>query len=226
VTHEIKVDRKATLEDHAALEILNDILGGSGFRSRLMERLRSDEGLTYGVYSYLSHDGRPGVPGEIGASYETKKASVAQSIASLDEEFRKMADGKVSEAEVQEQIDAWRNRFVFEFTNDFYSVARLMDQEIEDRPYDYDRRLLDAVQKVTPADVERVAKRYLKPGKLSISVFGALTDEDRETLSRKFRLKVLPKSEVFRGGYDATEPSKEEQPAGAGAPGSGATPPR
>ncbi|MBZ5639966.1 MAG: insulinase family protein, partial [Acidobacteriia bacterium] len=219
VVHEIKVDRKAPLQDHAALEILNDILGGSGFRSRLMERLRSDEGLTYGIYSYLLHDARPGVPGEVGASYETKKASVARSIESVYEEFRKMAGGEVSQAEVQEQIDAWRNRFVFEFTNDFYSVARLMRQEIDDRPYDYDRQLLDAVQKVTPADVERVAKRYLKTENLSISVFGALTDEDRKTLAGKFHLKVLPKSEVFRGGYDAPEPSKEEPPKGVDAPG-------
>jgi len=199
---QIKVDRRAPLEDHAALEILNDILGGSGFRSRLMERLRSDEGLTYGVYSYLLHDGRPGVPGEVGAGYETKKVSVARSIASVVDEFQKLARGKVSAAEVTEQIDGWRNRFVFRFTNDFFSVRRLMQNELDDRPYDYDRRLLDAIQKVTPADVERMAKRYLKPDSLSISVFGLLTDEDRKTLTERYGLKVLPRAEVFRGGYD------------------------
>ena len=53
------------MKDHAAIEILNDILGGSGFRSRLMERLRSDEGLTYGIYSFIAHQGRPGVPGAL-----------------------------------------------------------------------------------------------------------------------------------------------------------------
>ncbi len=203
---QIRVDRKAPLEDHAALEILNDILGGSDFRSRLMERLRSDEGLTYGVYSYLSHDGRPGVPGAAGAGWETKKVSVARSIAIVVDEFRKMAEGKVSPAEVTEQIDAWRNRFVFRYTNDFYSVSRLMRNELDDQPYDYDRRLLDAIQKVTPTDVERVAKRYLKPDQLSISVFGALTDEDRQALTTRYGLKVLTKAEVFRGGFDVEEP--------------------
>src|SRR5207249_10436016 len=99
----------------------------------------------------------------------------------------------------------WRNRFVFQFTDEYYSVHRLMDQELDDRPYDYDRRLLDAVQKVTPADVERVAKKYLKPENLTISIFGQVTDEDRRALGEKFHLTVLPKSEVFRGGYDEPE---------------------
>jgi predicted Zn-dependent peptidase len=208
VSHQIAVDRRAPLEDHAALEILNDILGGSGFRSRLMERLRSDEGLTYGIYSYISHEGRPGVPGQIDSSYETKKASVARSIGSVVEEFQKMAVGQVTPAEVQEQIDAWRNRFVFQFTNEFYSVSRLMEQELDDRPYDYDRQLLEAVQKVSPADVERVAKKYLKPENLTISVFGLLTEEDRKALAEKYKVTVLPREEVFRGGYD--EPEKEK----------------
>jgi zinc protease len=206
--HQIPVDRTAPLADQAALEILNDILGGSGFRSRLMERLRSDEGLTYGIYSTLFHDGRPGVPGQVSASYETKKVSVARSIASAVEEFQKMARGSVSPAEVQEQIDAWRNRFVFQFTNEFYSAERLMEQELDDRPYDYDRQLLEAVQKVTPADVERVAKKYIKPENLTLCVFGELTDEDRKTLGEKYSLTVLPREKVFRGGYD--EPGKPE----------------
>jgi predicted Zn-dependent peptidase len=212
LTQQLPVDRRAPLADHAALEILNDILGGSGFRSRLMERLRSDEGLTYGIYSYLFHDGRPGVPGGVGASYETKRASVERSIASVVEEFGKLARGKVSAAETAEQIDAWRNRFVFRYTNDFYSVTRLMHNELDDRPYDYDRRLLDAIQKVTPADVERVAHKYLKPDRLSIAVFGAPTDADKKALHSKFGLKVLPKAAVFRGGYDEPEPAAEETP--------------
>jgi len=73
VSHQLKVDRTASVKDHAALEILNQILGGSGFRSRLMERLRSDEGLTYGIRSSVYHQGRPGVPGEIDISYQTRK---------------------------------------------------------------------------------------------------------------------------------------------------------
>ena len=207
--HHIAVDREAPLADHAALEILNDILGGSGFRSRLMERLRSDEGLTYGIRSYLSHQGRPGVPGSVGVSYVTKRASVAKSIDSVLDEFRKIIDTDVNQAEVAEQIEAWRNRFVFQWDNDHASVARMMNHELDDRPYDFDQTMLDAVEKVTVAEVRRVAKQYLKPENLTISVFGALTDEDRATLDERFEVEVLPRATVFRGGYQEEEAPEE-----------------
>jgi predicted Zn-dependent peptidase len=203
IYHQIDVDRRAAREDHAALEILNDILGGSGFRSRLMERLRSDEGLTYGIYSGISHEGRPGVPGRIRITYQTKKASVAHSIDAVLEEMLKIIEEKVGEAEVQEQIESWRNRFIFRYTNDFYIVARLMGSELDDRPYDFDRIKLEQVQKVTVKDVRRVARKYFKPENLTVVIFGALTDEDSKELTEKFDLKVLKHADVFTGGYES-----------------------
>ncbi|RMH18576.1 MAG: insulinase family protein [Acidobacteria bacterium] len=208
MTQQIEVDRTVPLEEHAAIEIMNDILGGSGFRSRLMERLRSDEGLTYGIGSFISHDGRPGVPGVLTIGYQTKTESVARSIDSVLEELRKIIAEDVSAAEIEEQIDAWRNAFIFRYTNDFFSVFRLMANELDDRPYDYDRRLLEAVQNVRIADVRRVAEKYLKPEHLSIAVFGTLTDEDRQKLAADWKVEVLPKEAVFRGGYDA--PAEDE----------------
>jgi zinc protease len=211
IGHQINVDRTAPMNDHAAIEVLNDILGGSGFRSRLMERLRSDEGLTYGIRSRIFHQGRPGVPGSVGISYQTRKDAVAQSISSVVEEFREIILEEVSDAEVEEQIEAWQNRFVFRYTNEFYSVARLMWNELDDRPYDYDRQELQAVQKVTVKDVRRVAKKYLNPDNLMISIYGNLEDADRETLEARFTLEVLSKDGVFKGGYDQAEEEEQEE---------------
>jgi len=207
LTHQIKLDRTAPEEDHAAVEILNDILGGSGFRSRLMERLRSDEGLTYGIYSYIAHDGRPGEPGRVGISYQTKKASVARSIDSVLEEFGRIIAEDVTAAEVEEQIEAWRNQFVFRYESEFFSVARLMANELDDRPYDYDRRELDSIQKVTVTDVRRAASRYLKPENLSIAIYGVLAEEDRAKLKEKFGdVKIYSAGDVFKGGYEEKPP--------------------
>ena len=213
IAHEIRVDRSAPMEDHAAIEILNDILGGSGFRSRLMERLRSDEGLTYGIYSFMSHQGRPGVPGSVGVSYQTRKDAVARSIGSVIEEFRKIIEEEVSPAEIEEQIEAWRNRFVFRYTNEFYNVSRLMSNELDDRPYDYDRLELDAVQKVEVKDVRRVARKYLKPEHLAISIYGSLTDEDRAALDETHSITMLAREEVFKGGYHEEKEEKKKAAA-------------
>ncbi len=212
IGHQIKVDRTASPEDHAALEILNSILGGSGFRSRLMERLRSDEGLTYGIGSWISHESRKEVPGVVGISYQTKKDSVAHSIRSVTEEFVKIIKEEVSEAEVEEQIEAWRNAFIFRYTNDFFSVNRLMANELDDRPYDFDDLQLQEIQKVEVGDVKRVAGKYLNPDNLTICVFGLLTDEDKAALAERYKVKILPKEDVFTGGYD--EPDSSESSSG------------
>jgi len=206
----LAVDRTAPMEDHAAVEILNEILGGSGFRSRLMERIRSDEGLTYGIYSRVQHQGRPGQPGALSISYQTGKDKVGYSIRAVLEEYRRIVASEVSSPEVQEQVEAWRNSFIFRYVNDFYSVSRLMFNELDDRPYDWDSRELEAVQKVTVAEVKRVAEKYLKPENLSICVYGSLTEADREALGKDLGLTVLPRDEVFGGGYD--QPAKVPQP--------------
>ncbi len=213
VAQHLALDRTAPQADHAALEILNNILGGSGFRSRLMERLRSDEGLTYGIYSYIGHQGREGQPGQMYISYQTGKDTVVQSINSVLEEYRKIVLEEVAKAEVEEQIEAWRNRFIFRYTNDFYSVSRLMHNELDDRSYKFDQEELAAVQKVTVADVQRVAKAFLEAKNLTIGIFGALAEEDRKALDEQLGLTVLAKNEVFSGGYDVEAKAEEEDPA-------------
>ena len=215
LSHYIAVDRTVPLAEHAAIEVMNDILGGSGFQSRLMERLRSDEGLTYGIRSSISHEERPGVPGRLDISYQTKRESVAHSVSSVLEEIHKIIAEEVTEAEVEEQIDSWRNRFIFSFTNAFSSVSRLMRHEVEERPYDYEEELLAAVQKVKVTDVQRVAQRYLKPENLTISIFGTLTEEDRKAFETDPGLTVLPREEVFRGGYGEAGKPEMSSPSSA-----------
>lgn len=201
IEQEMAIDRGLAPEDHAAIEILNDILGGSGFRSRLMERLRSDEGLTYGIRSGWQHEGRPGVPGGLTIQYQTRKDAVAHSISSVMEEYERIRTGMVSASELQEQIQAWRNRFIFQYDNEFSSVARLMANELDERPYDHDAQQLAFIQKVTAEHVLEVAQRYLDPSKASIFIFGSLTAEDAAELEATYGLTVMSRDDAFPGGY-------------------------
>ncbi len=201
ITQELPVDRTRPPREHAALEILNEILGASGFRSRLMERLRSDEGLTYGIRSSLQHQSRPDVPGGLSIRYQTKSESVLYSIHSVMEEYHKIFAESVSDAEIREQIQSWRNRFIFLFENGFYSATRLMGHELDDRPYEFDHLQLAEIQSVTAADVQAVARKYLDPAQVTITIFGSIPAQDEAVLAEQFGLVKLAKEDVFTGGF-------------------------
>ena len=198
---ELPVDRTAPDEQHGALEILNRILGGSGFRSRLMERLRSVEGLTYGVSSTLTHQGRPGVPGGLSISYQTRADAVARSVDIVLEELLRIRDEQVSHQEVVEQIQAWRNQFIFRFENEAAAVTRLMHQELDDRPYDWDRRMLALIEAVTPEAVLAAAQAHLSPESFSIAVYGEIPAGEASSLEARMGLRRWTKDEVFTGGF-------------------------
>jgi predicted Zn-dependent peptidase len=201
IVQEIPVDRSYPEKEHAALEILDQILGGSGFRSRLVERLRSDEGLTYDVSSAIWHEGRPGVPGRVTIGYQTRTQTVARSIASALDEYRKIREHPVSEAELAEQKQAWRNRFIFNFTREYDAVYGLAANAFDDRPYDWDRRRLESIQQVTAQDVQEVARKYLDPSKVTIVVYGQMTPQDLAALKEQFPVTLLTDEQVFKGGY-------------------------
>jgi hypothetical protein len=114
---------------------------------------------------------------------------------------------------VAEQVEAWRSRFVFGFTNDFSVVNRMLSSELDERPYDYLQRELAAVQKVTKQDVRRVAQQYFRPDQVTVSIYGALTEDDRKKFSESSTYKLLTREQVFKGGFD--QPSTSSAPSGA-----------
>ncbi len=199
---EVAVDRSRDDAEHAALEILNRLLGGSGFRSRLMERLRSEEGLTYGVSSSMAHDYRPGVPGLWAISFQTRRDAVARAVEIVEEECRRLREDLPSDDEVHEQIQAWRNSFLFRFENEAQAVTRLMNHELDDRPYERDLEVLSEIERVRPTQVREAARRWLNPENFSIAIFGSPSEGETKALGVKHPLKFWEREDVLGGGYD------------------------
>jgi predicted Zn-dependent peptidase len=202
LAHPIAIDRRAPASEHAALRVLLAILGGRGLQSRLGHRLRTLEGLTYHVSASLSHEGHPGEPGELRISYQTQTGQAARSLACALEELERLRREEVSPAELEEQLAIERSREVFDYADRFTNVSRLMLYELDGRPFDYDQQRLEADQKVTPADVLRVAQKYLQPEKLSVALYGTLSSDEEAQLRARFSLRLLSRKDVFRGGYD------------------------
>jgi predicted Zn-dependent peptidase len=163
-----------TNPDHIALSIMNGVLGGGGFTSRIMSRVRSDEGLAYSAGSAFHH----GVyyEGSFLAAFQSKSPTVAQAVAIVREEIEKLRTGRVS----QEELETEKNQVIESFPNRFANAGAIAGQFASDYytglPDDYWQTFRDRVRAVTAEEVQRVAQKYLQPDRLVLLVVGNVDD--------------------------------------------------
>lgn len=169
------IDR--TNPERYAVELMDIILGRSGFTSRITERVRSDEGLAYSVGTFYATGTRD--VGAFRTSVQTKNESVGRAIAVVLEEIRKITEAPVAEEELAAAQEALVNSFVFRWQSPSQVVTQLMMLEFDGLPADYYRTLLDRYRAVTPTEILRVAQRSLHPGRMTIVVVGDPARFDR-----------------------------------------------
>jgi len=156
--------------DLAPLRVMNDILGGGGFTSRLVKRVRSDEGLAYGAWSSFGLGNY--WSGAMSAGYASKNETVALALSIVLEEIDRIRREPASD----EELRISKASFVETFPRAFESAAQIAGtfaaDEILGRPASYWTDYRDRVQAVTADDVLRVAKAYLHPDELVMLVVG------------------------------------------------------
>ncbi len=155
--------------DWYAAYVMNRILGGGGFSSRLMEEVREKRGLAYSVYSYLS-------PFEHAALYMggvgTANARVAESLKIIRAEWQRMAEKGVTEEELASAKTYINGSFPLRLDSNRRIARLLVSVQISRLGIDYIGRRAKLIDAVTVADIRRVAKRLLNPGKLTVVVVG------------------------------------------------------
>jgi len=162
--------------DVHALEVMNEILGGSGFVARITKTVRSNEGLAYSAGSALA----PGVwyPGRFQAFFQSKSRSVPYATSLVMDEIRKLREGGVT----AEELDTIKNSLVQTFPSSFASKAQSMaifaSDEYTKRDPGYWATYRDRIRAVTAADVQRVAREHLVPEKMVVLVVGKQAEID------------------------------------------------
>jgi zinc protease len=156
--------------DRYAIQIMDTILGGGGFSSRIMERVRTEEGLAYSVASSFPTSSRD--VSLFRVTVQTKNENVPRAVRAILEEMRRMQNQLVSPAELDGAKEAIVNSFVFRFTSRFSVVTQLLMLEFDEYPPDYLDTLLDRYRAVTREDVQRVARQYLRPDTATVLVVG------------------------------------------------------
>lgn len=161
--------------DYFALIVMNKILGG-GFTSRLFRNVRSRMGLAYSVFG--NYSANYDYPGVFYVGCQTKSESTVHAIRAMIEEIKKMTESEVTDEELAIAKESYLNSFVFNFDSKGEIVNRLMTYEYFGYPPDFLQKTKENIEKVTKADVLRVARKHLQFDKLQILAVGRPQDFD------------------------------------------------
>jgi zinc protease len=156
--------------DYFALSVMNDILGGQAFSSRLFQEVRTKKGLAYSVGSVFS-PGNLDV-GSFFAHGHTMSKNTTQAISAILENIRRIKEEPVASEELKLAKDSFINSFIFSFSTPAQIVSRQISLEYYHLPEDFMEQFRDHVSKVTREDVLRVARKYIHPEGMTILVVG------------------------------------------------------
>jgi zinc protease len=155
--------------DFYAFQVMNYILGGGGFASRLMDEIRVNRGLAYSVSSSFS----PGLePGPFAVTLETKNASATEAISQVVEQLKRIRTQPVTPEEVQDA----KSYLIGSFPRKMDSMSKrawlLAYVEFYGLGLDYPWRYRELIEHLTPADLQKVAEKYINPENYLLVVVG------------------------------------------------------
>ncbi|NEY90176.1 M16 family metallopeptidase [Tabrizicola oligotrophica] len=155
--------------DFFAASLLNDILGGGRFSSRLMQEVREKRGLTYGIGTGLaSRD----LSAEWVGQFQASNDKVAEAIKVVRDEWARMASEGVTEQELATAKTYMTGAYPLRFDGNGPIASILVGMQMLGLSSDYPKTRNDKVNAVTMQDIRRVAARLLKPENLSFVVVG------------------------------------------------------
>jgi zinc protease len=155
--------------DVPSLAMMNDVLGG-GFASRLFQKIRTEKGLAYEVGGGLSFSWDHPATFRIVAL--TQSASTVEATKLVYAELEGMTTNPVTKEELKRAKDNILNTFLFRYDTKGKVLAERVRLEFYGYPADYLETYKAALEKVTAAEVNAAAKKYIHPDKLALLVVG------------------------------------------------------
>ncbi len=173
--------------DYFPIKVMNYILGGGGFASRMMEQVRSKRGLTYGIN--CSFDAK-----KLGGAYQvstfTQNDSTAAAISAIIQEITKIRTTGVTDKELEETKSFYNGYFPLQFETPSQIATQILDVELYDLGQDYLKDYRKNISAVSKEDVLRVARQYLHPDNLKLVVVSK-ADQVKASLEQMGSLKVI-----------------------------------
>jgi zinc protease len=154
--------------DYAALSVLNEVM--NGFGGRLMNELRSRQGLAYSVYAFWS--ARFDYPGVFIGGGQTRSEATVPFVKSTLAELDKVRTSPVTAQELARAKDSVINSFIFSFATPGQTLSRVIRYDYYDYPEDFIFQYQKQVEATTAAQIQKAAQTHLKPENIVTLVVG------------------------------------------------------
>jgi zinc protease len=162
--------------DYYAISVLNEAFGG-GFSSRLFNDIRTKRGLAYNVGGGIGTNfGHPGI---LQVVMSTKSQSTIEAVQAVDEDIDDLAKHPITDEEINRAKDAILNAFIFRLDSPDKILGERVTYEYYGYPPDWLDKYQAEIKKVTAADVNRVAAKYLHRDQLAVLVVGNTKEFDK-----------------------------------------------
>ncbi|MFB0564424.1 MAG: M16 family metallopeptidase [Candidatus Aminicenantaceae bacterium] len=159
-----------TNPDYFAVQVMNFILGGGSFSSRITMKVRSDEGLSYNQGSRFRY--RWGFPGTFSGYVQTKSSTVGYAIFLIMDEFNRIRRERVTEDEMDTAINYYLESFSNSFESPQSTMTTFANLDMTGRPMNYYKTYRGKIKAVTKARIQEVANKYIHPDKAVIMIVG------------------------------------------------------
>lgn len=193
--------------DAIPVQLMNQILGGGGFTSRIMNRVRTQEGLAYTAGSTFSD--RVEYPGLFLAYCFSKTDSVALATRLMFEEIERVR----SEPVTDEELETVKNEFIQTFPRRFESktgtLVTFVNDEITGRDSNFWRTYRDKVNAVTKDDVMRMAQQHLRPDDMMILIVGKWDEIKKGNVETEDDPSRIATMDQFFDGRSTMIPEKD-----------------
>lgn len=172
-----------------AATIGNAILGAGGFSSRILQRVRTDEGYAYSASSLWTTPRR--YDGLVGAVTRTRPESAIPAIDVILQAMEELRETPPTQEELRTAVDRIVNGYVFNFQTAEQIVSRMMLYVSGELPEDWLERYVAGVQEIDPEDIRRVFADHLRPDEMTILIVGDPERIGREALRELGPVTVL-----------------------------------
>ncbi|HXJ86936.1 MAG TPA: pitrilysin family protein [Candidatus Binatia bacterium] len=162
--------------DYYAISVFNEAFGG-GFSSRLFNDIRTKLGLAYGVGGGIGANF--GHPGTLQIAMGTKSQSTVDAIQHVDIDIDNLSKEPFTDEDVARAKDDILNAFVFRLDSPDKILAERMTYEYYGYPADWLDKYQAEIKKVTAADVNRIAAKYMHKNQLAVLVVGNTKEFDK-----------------------------------------------